>query len=451
MLLQVDSKEAQTYSKRLGFFRSVFFFALAVSWPAYASDPARYLRATLASLDCLRDKNGLVRDKAQLTNGTDACPLLIQFAATSPTNLALDLLIQLEVSPRKQLPAILNSIARLDVHAETGLYFARYVSQRVVDDYLSAIDNSHLALAFWTIAQTLPNKVTGALAQRLLARMNFGAFYIPEHGLFNGGLRRESDGVWRPEAWTLGYFGSESRTLYALAYALGWIDDENFLQKFLRSASFDVFDWRGHKLLGLWDGGAFQLLLPRLLLNEARYSTRFGDYYRNYAEFIRAEGVRRGLPLPAAHSACEFANDYNGRAGNLALTASQNVDDDIPTFRARWEQVVTPHALMLAWVAGENFDPHAFVDAEYLGRPGRPLYDKRVGWMDGYDVATGEVVPSILSLNQGMIALSLLAKASADGDSPSARHLFANDRVRERLARFYSAIDAWLSGAALAF
>ncbi|MGK5084672.1 hypothetical protein WDW37_15360 [Bdellovibrionota bacterium FG-1] len=234
----------------------------------------------------------------------------------------------------------------------------------------------------------MPQSQIGTLAGRLFQRMQFSSLYDRDSGLFHGGLRLQPQGKWKVDSWTYQYFGSESRTLYAVAYALGLVNDRNFLKKLFASSSKEVFLWNGKPLLGLWDGGTFQLLLPRLLLHEELYSSRFREFYQSYLDFVIHEGIRRGLPLPASHSASEFANDYNGKSGSPYLVSSDNQDILDPKLLEQWDAVISPHAVIMTWAIEPGLIDSALERAEVLGSSETKFYHATLGWMDGLYVKT---------------------------------------------------------------
>ena len=222
----------------------------------------------------------------------------------------------------------------------------------------------------------------------------------------------------------------------------------------------DVFEWEsskkvgaqptsGKRLLGLWDGGAFQLLLPQLLLDEAHYSSQLRDMMENYAHFTIEHGKQNSLNLPACHSAAQFAAEgvagadcdngfpcYNGKAGTVELAASINQDVHDQALRAYWDLSFTPHAAFLA--ASVRPDLYAGILARAETLEGQTagatnlLYHADYGWMDGYfvrGVRRGQVVPVILSLDQGIIALAAINAAGAGASSSGVPSLSARALV----------------------
>ncbi len=72
------------------------------------------------------------------------------------------------------------------------------------------------------------------------------------------------------------------------------------------------------------------------------------------------------------------------------------------------------------------------------------LYQPGLGWMDGYYVGgplKGRVVPIMISLDQGMVALSLFSILSPDGHHVGSKSLAADPQVSARLRQAYDVID----------
>jgi hypothetical protein len=279
-------------------------------------------------------------------------------------------------------------------------------------------------------------------------------------------MTESTAGVWKVEPWNYDYFGSEARSIYALTWALGLIHDPQFLDKAFANLKIETYCWNYegsfHPILRLWDGGAFQMLLPQTLIKESVYSKSLDSSFKNYAQYILAEQERLGLAVPAAFSASDAGIDgescggqtglacYNGKEGSPALVATTDVDLLVPTMRSQWDAVFTPHAAFLAAQANPSLLVGPLEEASLLSYGAYPLYRPGLGFMDADRVRApfvGEVVPSMLSLDQEMIALStaqILAsdRMENDGFGPSARALHADPVVRRRLREFYARVDA---------
>lgn len=427
---------------------------------------SRYFHDTYHGLDCMRKSSGLVGDSAVVDSDLgQTCPLVPIYDPTSPTNIALDLLVQLEAREMADLKRgaelniarIFSTLGTLKFHAKSGLFFGQYdpATLEVRDNYVSAVDNLHLAYAIWVTAHSYSDAAISAQANTLFERMDFSVFYDSRDGhgdghgdgLMRGGLWYNGTD-WTAEEWKYSYFGSEGRSLYSLGWALQLVRDPQFLDKAFHSFTSDTFLWSdqgvNRPLLGLWDGGAFQLLLPTLLINE-RADSKLGPMFVNYAHYVQAEGVRLGLDVPAAFSACRFLDYYNGKAGSPGLVSRSNHDIDVPALRDAWDEVFTPHAAFLAAPGDRENFAKVFSRIEAIHSGHDSLYRTGIGWMDGYYVKgpnKGKVVPVVLALDQAMIALSIAEILSPDGMTIGARTIEGNAEVRARLRQYYDHTDS---------
>ncbi|MBL7556472.1 MAG: hypothetical protein JNM24_11685 [Bdellovibrionaceae bacterium] len=82
---------------------------------------------------------------------------------TSGTNIAIDLLIQVELLAQQpnhkkaysNISKVLETLTRIERHPESGLFFSWYSTNDITtvgSRNLSSIDNLHLAIALWTDA-----------------------------------------------------------------------------------------------------------------------------------------------------------------------------------------------------------------------------------------------------------------------------------------------------------
>jgi len=430
--------------------------------------PARfdaYTTDTDAGLERLRNaETGLIQDKIEIVADVGNPTVRVLNANTSPTNVALDLIrlaSATDGASAKRLAQVLHSLARMERHPDSGLFYSWYAtdaSLAVKSRDVSSVDNIHLALALWTIAATHSGQ-EGKLARSLLKTMDFSDFYDSKTGLMGGNLKYQN-GEWNLEAYRFDQFGSEARSIYAVVYALKLLKktpDSSFLKKSVEALNAEVFLWKDgttvRPILRTWDGGAFQLLLPKLLLNEEKYSPELARIFENYARYTRVRAREAKLPVPAAYSACNYGvegsgsfhgPDYWGKAGSPELVSLGHQDVKNASDRALWDEVFTPHAAFLAATA----DPKAFgpwlKHAESLRSGKNTLYVRGFGFMDGYHVRgadQGRVVPVQLSLDQGMIALALQQIEDSHGYGFSGKALSRDPEASARLKRFYQAID----------
>ncbi len=445
-------------------------FTTVKTSPATKASVGRYLETTLNSLSAMRGENGLLRDAVWIKNNADKSFEVVTLNPdTSPTNIAVDLLIHTELLNQpaqkthatKNLNRLLDILGQVDIHKPTGLFFSRYSSDTktavIKDPSVSSIDNLHLAIALWTISETYPKTALGQKALVLFKRMDFSIYYDHDSGLIGGNLRKEND-QWIRETYNFANLGSEARLLYSAGFSLGLFrnvkNDNVFFAKAFKNLKLEIYQSQEGPLLKLWDGSAFQLFFPRIFANENLYSNKIDKLFTNDAQFMLAEGRRRNLITPAAHSAIRVGtheNVYKGegtiyrdKGGDISLVSSDNADVNDPTLRKLWDGAFAPYALVMAAAASPEKIMPELNRLEEMHSGADYLYHPKLGWMEGMHVTgpqKGEVVASQLSLNQGMLALSLLQLNSPDGLSASARAMNANTVVRNKMQKFYRHFD----------
>ena len=457
----------------------------------------KIVKNTVEGLNTMRGSTGLVWDSADVVSGRPAT-LKGKNTNTSPTNIGLDLLIQTELAKRpgkegKKAQAILEAematlqqVPKYEGANHGILFFDWYATDRIhVDDKdkdVSAVDNINLAVAIWTVAKTFPDQRFGQRAQDLFNHIDFSPFYHEKTGLAGGNLKFDGKNSWaleipKPEPpepgepvppvptepWDYGDFGSESRSIYSLGYALGLFKNESgtpekdakFLSRAIDALHMELYPSKSGNVIRVWDGGAFQTLLPDKLVNEGAYSKTLGESSETYGPLTLALGKTMGLSLPgkkgpiplsAAFSASQSGPaSYNGLAGLKALATTWNHRVCKPVLAEKWQQVYTLHAVALA--AGSS-DPDTFAPQfeglmSYQDQSGNHVFNKHIGFSDGISVEgshKGDVVPTVLSLDNEMLALSLM-QARDSNSGPSASALANDPGTRRRLQVFYQAVD----------
>jgi hypothetical protein len=435
-----------------------------------------YLADTIQSLEHMRGDNGLVKDTILVQAEKNAKPTIQNLNdSTSPTNIAIDLLIQTELISqnsngnhdtalaKKNISRILATLQKLHRHKSSGLFFSWYGTDQksaVTGPNVSSIDNMHLALSLWTIRETFPGTVIAKKAQALLEPMDFSMFYDEASGLIGGNfsyINNGKRGKWVRDAYHFANLGSEARILYSAGWALGFFkkytDQSDFVQKAFQSLQSEVTPSAQGPLLKLWDGSAFQLFFPKMFVSEEAVSPTLQQMYQASGDFMIAEGSRRKLSVPAAHSpgvnrvveeAGQLVSIYNDKAGNKGLVSSGNHDVLNETLEKTWDGTFTPYALFMAATANPAKFLPLFEKMQKIKSGDDSLYLPGMGWMDGLHVSgelSGQVVPAQLAVNQGMIGMSLLQMQSPDGLSASGRAIHNNPQVSERIKIFYELFD----------
>lgn len=433
-------------AKRLALL-AIFFFPNVSQARSFAD----YLAVTYQALECLRAPTGLLKDRAffQAANANEECSLSTpKHAETSPTNIALDLILQMDLLKNpiyqeraaENLKRVLTTLSTMPFHAASGLFFNRYDQdnpQTVAQSYVSTVDNMHLYLALWTLSQ---EPFHNAVASALVRRMNFKSLVEESTGLLFGGLEYAND-TWKPVGWTYRHMGSEARIGYFLGHVLDLFPTE------MSPKNWIVEKIRLHEnkeQLVLWDGGAFQLLLPELLVSESFYSAQFRTYFANYLDYIYFEQKRRNLLSPAAHSASQIlveGDAYNGFSGSRALVSRLNANLLDVGIAAHWEEIMSPHALFLAGLADWPRVLRSLVKLEqHFDLTQVPFYNQKLGWFDGVYVEgpqRGRIVPAILALDDLMIALVSVRILAEEKQLATALAISKNPKLRRKAESFF--------------
>ena len=431
----------------------------------------KYLKVTLHSMDTMRGANGFIVDKAKVIHDkNNVDKLQILNPNTSMTNVALDLIIQAQLAQQSQnakevllkINRILETLKQVSYHKASGLFFSWYSTNEsniAISKNISSIDNLHIALALFTLKETIQDVEIKAKASDLFKRMDFSMFYDDQTGLLFGNYIFQNN-QWVNETYHYKHLGSEARILYPIGWSLGLFkklySKMDFYELALSKMYMEFFEWenQGQKqqIMKTWDGGAFQLFLPQLLINEDNYSTPLGDSFKAYSDFIIAKGVLENIPLPAGYSASNYGDnsggfesipEYNGHSGSPELVSDFNSDFKKYEFRKNWDLSVTPHAIMLAATANPTKYAPILQKSEKIQDDQLFLYNNTFGWLDGVHVKgkyTGKIVPIILSLDQGMLALSLMKILSQDSSTLSARAL-QNHMANLEIKRFYKLLN----------
>ena len=423
-----------------------------------------YLVDTINSLERMRGKSSLVRDIMWVQSTTHVKPLN---EYTSGTNIAVDILVNTELMNYSQhaekaktnLTQVLSSLKEMDRHS-SGLFFSWYSAENVKiigNRNLSSIDNLHLAISLWTVAEKFPELPIGKMARELFERMDFSMFVDNISGLIGGNFTY-FNGVWVRDTYNFSYLGSEARILYTAGWALGifkeYANRPDIIEKGIKWLVTETRSTEDGLLLRLWDGSAFQLYFPKMFVGEENYSPVLKKIYRAMGSHMISEGQRRGLAVPAAHSPgvtkiVIFGNGdvvpvYTDKAGNKDLVSAINKDINNPYYEANWDMTFTPYALFMAATTAPDYFIPIIKQIQTMTHNGRAIYLDQMGWMDGMSLAkdsTDAIVPAQIAVNQGMVALSLLQMSSSDGLSASGRALLQNQDVQKNLKYLYQLID----------
>lgn len=414
----------------------------------------RIQSATSNGIELLRDPESAMLADTLLFGAQNT----ISNIHTSPTNIALDMLIlssNLNAANALKIEKQLNSIEKLEFDRGSGLFFGWYNSRDLSTSWknLSAIDNLHLCLALWTLSQT--EQLTDATknkARQLFDRMDFSIFLDKSSQLLRGNFNW-TNGAWVAENYFYSHYGSEARILYILGYALNLFKSAYFnLDVALKNLRIEIAS--ENKLL-LWDGGAFQLFLPELLIGESQYSPQMKRFFESYSQSAENYGANKTnkQKLPAAFSASFSFNQalgliYKGQAGLLAFTTPMNTASLNSPTKEEWEDTLTPHAYYLQSLFSNHESWDSFHQLMNFSDEKLSFYEDNSGWKDALYLgssASNKIVPVQIALDQGMILLSAEKLRSIDFKTSSSRALFNNQQTRDRLTEYYKKLNTRLN------
>ncbi len=238
------------------------------------------------------------------------------------------------------------------------------------DSWISLLDSGNLAAGIITVGEAFPR--FRADSDRLIAAMDWGAFYDPSCRQLLGGYSHET-GKFNPN-WHLPFLGADSRLASLLAIASGKVPPESWgaldrATEERHGARFLIPGWQG--------GGLFMQYINGLWLDERH--TLMGQSAQNFAHAQMQHG------FPWGWSASDSPKDGYLGWGKLR------------------DNVVTPHASALAI---GDFPREVVGNLRALEKLG--ARSPRHGFYDALDLSTGQVAKNFLMLDQSMLFLSLV-------------------------------------------
>jgi hypothetical protein len=444
--------------------------------PEIYSTYDRYLTDHYQGLNAMRGQNGLIMDTVYLRqDGKGGFQIEPYKSESAPTDIALDLLVQAGMveGPNSSLALgnidlVLKKLNSIDYHHDTGLFYRLYEDKngktvpKIRD--ISSVDNIHLSLALWTIAQKFKGTSKGQLAQKLFDRMNYSPFYDPKTKLIGGNLHFEENAgkpQWKLEDFRY-HFGSEARSVYVLGYALGLFKTPGANSAAIRESLgiVPIEFTKEDKILKVWDGGIFQELLPQLLVGESLYSPVMKKSAHNLILRMNKDSLPLNTPsgtiyLPPGYSAGveevikkegKLKIIYNGKVGYLPLVSEKN-NDPVKS------NAITAHSVLLAAVVDPlNFAP-ALRNMEKVESGTYKWYLPKFGWTDSIHLSEGKggmKTPTVNSVgvgvDQGIATLALMKILNSTTLSVSGLALNHDLITQQKLREAYSIIDGRSQG-----
>lgn len=334
--------------------------------------------------------------------------------------------------------------------------------------FASSVDNGWLACALLMVAQAMPALQERALG--LAQRMRFDCYHDASAraaqngvGLLRGGFWREGEAppgsAHLPRAdyaqlgETLvctghhyGAFNTETRIASYVAIALGQVPAAHYFapwrtfadtstepqgarpvgewQTYLGVRVFEgAYSYRGRRIVPTWGGSMFEALMPALVVPEEQWGpsswgithplyvqaqiefgleeARYG--YWGFSPAWSPEGGYREYGVAALGM---DPSGYPADAARRSVRPSRvpgKTGDAAPARSDYGQGVVTPHAAFLAL----DFAPEATLDNLSALRRDFPGVYGPGGFKDSVNVATGQVAPLYLALDQGMVMAAI--------------------------------------------
>jgi hypothetical protein len=398
---------------------------------------------TWRGLDALTDKaHGLPLDRIEFHNGSVAPETTRIGDYTSVTNigfhfLAVTAAYELKLITREaaleRLAATLASLESLETYR--GFFYNYYNTTTLerTSNLISFVDSSWLTAGLMVARQAFPE--LAPRCTRLVEQGDYRFFHdegrnLMSHGYYvNMGLR---------SPFHYGVFYAESRLGSLIAIGKGDVPEEHW---FRMARTFPAefrwqarpplgrteqsgggfrwigghYRWREYSYVPSWGGSLFEALMPRLVLDEARYAPHNLGYNGQVHTAIHRRYALEdlGFPVwgmsPSSTPGSERYAEYGVRMLGLAGYQSG---------------VVTPHAAALALLTEPA---EASANLRKLAEL-YPVYGD-FGFYDAVNPVTGEVSYNYLCLNQAMILVAL-ADHLADH---AVQKRFAADPIVQRI------------------
>ncbi|GIF62751.1 hypothetical protein Ais01nite_07860 [Asanoa ishikariensis] len=451
-----------------------------------------YAKDTWRSMVAMTDpRTGLVADNI---NGDLKTPS----AYTSPTNIggymwsavvARDLGFISRKEARDRIGLTLDTLARLDHHEASGMYYNWYDPKdgsvvrvwpedgNTVYPFMSSVDNGWLAAALRVVKGAVP-ELKGK-ADRILSKMNFGFYYNPAattpfgaSGLIAGGFWDEAppgcaqqrDSVW----FTCNHYDitvTEPRIATYLGIGAGQIPAEAYYNTMrtlpatcdwnwheMQPVGFDTtyqgvpvyegaYEYRGIRFVPSWGGDMFEALMPDLFVPEERWAPN--SWGRNHRATVAGQ-IEHGMN-DAGYGYWGFSPASNP-SGGYAVWGVDAMGMDTNGYPSDVEQSKYDAGFGDCRPAGPEPDygdgvvtPHAaFLALPYAKGPVvsnlarlKANFDSYGpgGFYDAIAVGSGTVAKRYLSLDQAMIMGALGNELSND----VIRRSFVDKRFEQRI------------------
>jgi Putative glucoamylase/Protein of unknown function (DUF3131) len=298
-----------------------------------------------------------------------------------------------------------------------------------VRPFLSTVDNGWLAASLMMVRNARPQ--FRAVADHLLASMNFGFFYDPydatnpgaHPGLLRGGFYADDNTF---AGFHYGMLNTEARIASYVGIAQGHLPLEHYYRMSrarppdgdgrMPTGRGEVREYhgvpvdegfrtyRGLRVVPSWDGSMFEALMVALFVPEAEWAPH--GWGVNHPLYVRAsiENATQDVRLPAWG-----ASPSSIPGGGYRVYGVTPLSVDGRKAESTGDTVMTPHASFLAL----PFAPREALDNMEVLASRFKAYGPH-GFLDAVDVSNGRLAECELAIDQGMIIASV-ANALGEG------------------------------------
>lgn len=364
----------------------------------------------LDTLQLASDGNVAMEEGAMIGDYTNVTNIGIYFMSIVA---AYDLEFITKEDAVNRIRKTLNTLEKMEYHKPSGFLYNYYDTTTLerTDYFVSLVDSGWLMAGLYVIKNAFPE--VALRSQALLDRGKLGFFYDPvERQMFHGFY--DHLGVYSD--YHYGIYYAEHRATSYMAIARGEVPEEHWfgglIRTFPASAKWqqqvpvDIQErtthglpyrdgkylWKDILFVPSWGGSAFEALMPTLVLDEKKLAAEgLGLNNKRHVEGQKQYAMEElGYPVwgmsPCSDPDAKYSEFGAAQFGSKGYKPG----------------VVTPHASVLAL---EQDERGVIQNLRKL----LELYDiyGEYGFFDAVTVKSGRVARKYLSLDQGMILLSI--------------------------------------------
>ncbi|MDD5065620.1 MAG: glucoamylase family protein [bacterium] len=298
-----------------------------------------------------------------------------------------------------------------------GLFYNYYLTKnnKIANEYISSVDNGWMAAGLICLRNSFNGELLSDVNE-ILSAMNFSKLYNPKMGQLHLGYLTDKKVL---SQYHYGLLCTEPRITSLIAIGKGDVPEEHWFKicrtlprewdwqkqkpqgstKIIRGVEFfgGYYTNSNEKFIPSWGGRMFETLMPLIVLDERALAPE--SLGRNDEVVLRLHiryAKEHGYPY-WGFSPCSVPDNLYGGYHEYG----------IPVLGAKGyetEGIVTPHAMILALLAG---DENTVMENLKKLLAGHPAMYGEYGLYDSFDMNTQTVTKKYLALDQGMILISL--------------------------------------------